>query len=82
MSSGQWIKPSELPENFFGECWVCWKSWTGIIHEPRQFTVQNVYRGGIPEFFDGDFYRFISDDEYRVMMVNKPSKPTEQEWES
>ena len=69
----EWIKPSELPERFHGECWIVWKSWGEMIHPAKIYTVQNYYRGTIPEYWTGEgYYSALNDREYRLMILEKP----------
>jgi hypothetical protein len=77
-----WIKPSELPPRFHGECWVCWRNqFSGIIYPPNLRTVQNYYRGTCAEYWHDDgYYRGLPDKEYRVMVLDIPEAPEEEDW--
>ena len=78
-----WIKPSELPEKFHGECWVSWKCplRDGKVFPPKLYTVQNYYRGICAEYWcDDGYYRSLPDAEYRVMILDLPDTPTDDEW--
>lgn len=81
----RWIKPSELPEKFHGQCWVVWKSWAGLpseqIHKPKLCTVQNYYRGNFPEYWDDGYYRSLKEDEYRLIILDIPTAPTKEVWD-
>lgn len=69
-----WIKPSELPEKFHSQVWVAYKySHDTEPREPYVAMVQNHYRGTIPEEWNGEQWEFISDEDSRVMFMEKPS---------
>lgn len=85
VTRNKWIRPSELPDRFHGSCWVVWKSWTRTshekIHEPSLYLVQNYYRGNIPEYWcDEGYYTALKEDEYRLIILDVPVKPTEEDW--
>lgn len=72
-----WIKPSELPPKFHGHCWIVWKGWVSTaVREPYQAVVQNYYRGTAPdEWLEGGGWSYLSDDDFRVMITEKPIVP-------
>lgn len=68
-----WMKPSELPSKFHNDVWITKK----YFHDsspimPFIATVQNHYRGSIPEMWNGGSWEFISDSTCRVMLLDKP----------
>lgn len=68
-----WIKPSTLPKKFHKEVWMTKRH----FHDsepctPFIATVQNHYRGTIPEMWNGESWEFISDTKYRIMGLDKP----------
>lgn len=80
----KWIKPSELPEHFYGSCWVCKKDWySKKIWEPDLLLIQNHYRGTIPEYWCDarGGWEYLSDEAYRVMPLETPAVISEEEWE-
>lgn len=78
----KWIKPSELPENFHGSCWVCYKGFYAI-YEPTCEIVQKHYNNGRAEYFrDGEgHWEYLSDESYRVLPLEVPEVISEEEWE-
>lgn len=68
-----WIKPSELPKKFHKEVWLTTRYFLDSEPcEPFITTIQNQYRGGIPELWNGESWEFVSDEKCRVMMLDKP----------
>lgn len=71
--NNNWIKPSELPTRFHGHCWIVCKSWMAVaVREPYCAVVQNYYRGTAPDEWTDDGWNYLSDDNFRVMIVEKP----------
>jgi translation elongation factor P/translation initiation factor 5A len=81
--SSKWIKPSELPENFHGHCWVCYKGTLfSEMFKPTCEVVQNHYNNGRAQYWrDSEgCWAFMADESYRVMIVEKPDTITDEEW--
>jgi hypothetical protein len=79
----RWIKPSELPKGFHNCCWVCKKDWfDSSISEAKLLLIQNHYRGSIPEYWCDirGGWEYLSDENYRVMVIEKPNTITDEEW--
>lgn len=73
----KWIKPSELPPKFHGECFVAWKSHSDSPYASKGVAIemiQNYYRGTIPERYSEieRNWEYISDELYRVMVIDIP----------
>lgn len=72
-SVSNWIKPSTLPKKFHKEVWLTKR----YFHDsepctPFIVTVQNHYRGNIPEMWNGESWEYVSDEMCRIMMLDKP----------
>lgn len=68
-----WMKPSELPNKFHKDVWITKK----YFHDsepvkPFIAIVQNHYRGRIPEMWNGEYWEFISDTNFRIMLLYRP----------
>lgn len=71
----EWIKPSELPGYVWDYAWVSWRllpkdSWG----EPKMELV-NRHK----EVWDSnnEYWRWMDDDKYRVMLIEPPEAPKE-----
>lgn len=72
----KWIKLTELPEDFWGECFVGWKSNYNTFHTDTSIVMVRKFEDicvkwyceSLKEWFD-----FRSDLEYRVMIIKFPS---------
>lgn len=68
-----WIKPSELPPKFHGQCFVSYKhDFQSVIDGPWICMIQNYYRGTIPERWVEGFWSFMDDEHFRIMVIEYP----------
>lgn len=70
---GKWIKPSELPPKFHGQCFVSYKhDFQSVIDDPWICMIQNYYRGTIPERWVEGEWSYLDDKGFRVMIIMRP----------
>lgn len=69
-----WIKPSELPDDFWGECFVGWKDKKSqeIGDFDRIVTVKNGERLQWYSEILHDWFEFREQHEYRVLPIVYP----------
>lgn len=76
-----WMKPSDLPLGFQGWCWVSRRLLpSGIIMPPTLRYIRRAYDKAVAEVHEYGVWFSIYDADNRLLVVEEPLSPTEEEW--